>query len=45
MPCAEDTPPGTSTNRTWAATVFSERSISVRTASRGSGTGTTAMLA
>src|ERR671919_1452804 len=38
-------PPGTSTNRTCAGTVFLERSISVRTARRGSGTGTTATLA
>ena len=45
MPCADETPPGTSTNRTWAATVFFERSISVRTASRGSGTDTTATFA
>jgi hypothetical protein len=41
----DETPPGTSTNRTWAATVFFERSISVRTASRGSGTDTTATFA
>ena len=45
MPWALDTPPGTSTNRTCAATVFFEDSMSVSTCRRGSGTGTTAMLA
>ena len=44
MPCAP-TPPGGSTNRTWAGTLFRERSSSVRTGMRGSGTGTTAWLA
>ena len=39
MPCALEVPPGTSTKRTCAATVFRARSISVRTWSRGSGTG------
>ena len=45
MPWALDVPPGTSTKRTWAATVFFERSISVSTSRRGSGTGTTATFA
>ena len=45
IPWALDTPPGTSTNRTCAATVFFDDSMSVSTCRRGSGTGTTAMLA
>jgi hypothetical protein len=44
-PCADAIPPGTSTNPTCAWTVLRERSISVRTSTRGSGTGTTAWFA
>src|SRR5581483_3040789 len=45
IPCAEDVPPGTSTNRTCAWTRLRDRSISARTSTRESGTGTTAWLA
>ena len=45
IPWAEAVPPGTSTNPTCAWTVLRERSISVRTSTRGSGTGTIAWFA
>ena len=45
MPWALETPPGTSTKRTCAATVLAECSMSVSTCRRASGTETTATLA
>ena len=44
-PWADAVPPGTSVNRTWAWTIFLDRSISARTSTRGSGTVATAWLA